>query len=681
MDKDGKSADEVVESEMLQKRRMLGNIRFIGELYKKAMITEKIMHECVLHLLTDSEEDLEALCNLLATIGKKLDAKKAEERMDAYFTKLDTMVRSGKLSSRLRFMLLDLLDLRRNDWQPRVKKAEAKSKEQVRQESEAEAAAKAAQSNNRGAQQQRGGNTITMLPRAGGAMSMPAAGGHSKPQSGGGGQDIRILTAGASLQQTISGGKGRPSMGAAGNAPMLPGGGARAGTPSSSLMPSSSATVSLRPGGALRPQTKATLRGSDGSASATSAPSSTASSTTSTPPSASPVDTSDSAIPRSSSTSQLAPFGASDEYPSALDKTVESGWKEYTVGGDYGELTTLVREEAKGSEHTIMQHALNVAINAFKHEQVVRDAVLRLYGEGLLTSEQLNRGVGRYLSLLTADFITEECPAAPKRIAAMLAPFIEQGKVSISAVTASLRHLVAEEQAGAVFTAVVVELQSHKLDAQSVLDLLEADSFELVSLYADEEALKSELTGRSGEQLQQLFPLASFQTVLNDLLQRSFTPASAPSFASHVDALVSLLTPHTSAATSPVFVRSLFRSVLDAARQTDSGTEVDTDKLLSTFVAPLLTQLAATAPLASFAQSTDTLRAAHLSLVHSSYACSVARASTALFATLLGGLSRHAALPNAAELLSDWRDAVGKQGWVGEKEREAAYEAAAAALK
>ena len=36
VDKDGKSADEVAELEMLQKRRMLGNIRFIGELYKKA---------------------------------------------------------------------------------------------------------------------------------------------------------------------------------------------------------------------------------------------------------------------------------------------------------------------------------------------------------------------------------------------------------------------------------------------------------------------------------------------------------------------------------------------------------------------------------------------------------------------------------------------------------------------
>ena len=674
--KEGKSGDEVAELEMLQKRRMLGNIRFIGELYKKAMITEKIMHECVLHLLTDSEEDLEALCNLLTTIGKKLDQKKAEERMDAYFQKLELMVRGGKLSSRLRFMLLDLLDLRKNDWQPRVKKAEAKSKEQVRQESEAEAAAKAAV-NNRGGQTPRGGQTITMLPRAGGAMSMPAAGGHSKQSSGG--QDIRILTSGASLQQTISGGKGRPSMGAAASAPLLtPGGSARAASPSSQLMPSSSATGSLRPGGALRPQTKASLRGSDGTVSGAAAASTT---TTSTPPSASPVDTSDTQLPRSSSTSQLGLFTPAEEYPSALDKTVESGWKEYTVGGDYNELINLVKDEAKGAEYMVMQHALNVVVNTFKHESVVREAVMRLYSESHLTREQLDRGVGRYLSLLTTDFITEECPAAPKRIAIMLAPFIEQGKVSISAITASLRHLVAEEQAGPVFAAVVTELEAHMLDKQSVLDLLEAASFSLATLYVDEDALRDELTGRSGEQLQQLFPLASCQTLLNDLLQRSFSPASAPSFSSHVDAVVSLLLPHSAAASSPVFVRSLYRSVLEAARQTDSGAEVEMDKLVSTFVAPLLSQLAAAAPLAAFAQSPDTLRGAHLSLLHSSYAYSVARASTALFLRLIGLLSRHSVLTAPAELLSEWRDAVSRQGWVADKDREAAFEAAVAALK
>ena len=598
----------------------------------------------------------------------------AEDRMDAYFVKLESMIRSGKLSSRLRFMLLDLLDLRKNDWQPRLKKAEAKSKEQVRQESEAEAAKSAV---NRGGQTPRGGQqTITMLPRSGGAMSMPAAGGHSKQSSGG--QDIRILASGAPLQTTISGGKGRSSLGGTGNAPLSTPTGSARGASSSSLMPSSSATASLRPGGALRPMTKASLRSSDGAASVAAAASTTA---TSTPPSASPVDTSDTLLPRSSSTSQLAPFTQPEEYPSALDKTVESGWKEYTLGGDYNELINLVKEECKGAEYMVMQHALNVVVNTYKHEQVISEAVMRLYMENHLTREQLDRGVGRYLSLLTTDFITEECPAAPKRIATMLAPFIEQGKVGISAVTASLRHLVAEEQAGPVFAAVVVELEAHKLDKQSVLDLLEAASFSLASLYVDEAALKSELTGRSGEHLQQLFPLASFQTLLNDLLQRSLSPASAPSFVAHVDAVVSLLTPHSAASSSPVFVRSLYRSVLDAARQTDSGAEVDLDKLVSTFVAPLLTQLAAAAPLAAFAQSADSLRAANLSLVHSSYANSVARESTVLFPRLVGLLGRHSVLTEPAELLIEWRDAVSRQGWVAEKDREAAYEAAVAALK
>jgi MIF4G domain len=31
--------------------RMLGNIQFIGQLFKKGMLTEKIMHECIVRLL------------------------------------------------------------------------------------------------------------------------------------------------------------------------------------------------------------------------------------------------------------------------------------------------------------------------------------------------------------------------------------------------------------------------------------------------------------------------------------------------------------------------------------------------------------------------------------------------------------------------------------------------------
>ncbi len=62
------------------KRRMLANVRFIGELYIKDLISESIIHKsCVQPLLrlgiSKKEEDvLEALCKLLASTGMKLSA-------------------------------------------------------------------------------------------------------------------------------------------------------------------------------------------------------------------------------------------------------------------------------------------------------------------------------------------------------------------------------------------------------------------------------------------------------------------------------------------------------------------------------------------------------------------------------------------------------------------------------
>ena len=57
--------------EMKLRRRSLGNIRFIGELYKINMLTGKIMHECIRRLLTETdEESLECLCRLVTTIGQ-----------------------------------------------------------------------------------------------------------------------------------------------------------------------------------------------------------------------------------------------------------------------------------------------------------------------------------------------------------------------------------------------------------------------------------------------------------------------------------------------------------------------------------------------------------------------------------------------------------------------------------
>ncbi|XP_035697404.1 eukaryotic translation initiation factor 4 gamma 3-like isoform X6 [Branchiostoma floridae] len=100
-------------------RRSLGNIRFIGELFKLKILAENIMHDCVVKLIKfNDEESLECLCRLLTMIGKDLDVERAKPLMDQYFEQLERNTKQKKTSSRLRFMIQDVLELRRNNWAP-----------------------------------------------------------------------------------------------------------------------------------------------------------------------------------------------------------------------------------------------------------------------------------------------------------------------------------------------------------------------------------------------------------------------------------------------------------------------------------------------------------------------------------------------------------------------------------
>ena len=93
------------------KRRGLGLVRFIGELYKLGMLTERIMHQCV-HKLVDyegmpDEAEVESLTSLLKTIGQNLDDnERGKPAMDAYFTRIAAMIETEGLPSRLKFMLM-----------------------------------------------------------------------------------------------------------------------------------------------------------------------------------------------------------------------------------------------------------------------------------------------------------------------------------------------------------------------------------------------------------------------------------------------------------------------------------------------------------------------------------------------------------------------------------------------
>jgi MIF4G domain len=142
------------------KKQMLGNVKFIGQLYKKNLLKEKIMRFCIgsllkLEELTDvksknpeykdtgdmdmDEEDHEAICSMFATIGSTIDRQPAADFMKVCFTKIHKLSLDTKnLPARSRFMYKDLLELRENNWVPRRDEGKAKSLEEIRKDFERE---------------------------------------------------------------------------------------------------------------------------------------------------------------------------------------------------------------------------------------------------------------------------------------------------------------------------------------------------------------------------------------------------------------------------------------------------------------------------------------------------------------------------------------------------------------
>lgn len=125
------------DAEVKARKRMLGNIIFVGQLYRFGVLTETVMHSCIQQLLEETQnprsEDIECLCKLLTTVGRPMDSSQrsmkrtdesgnatttsTKDMMGAYFKRIEALVKNEEaLDSRHRFMLADLIDLRRNNW-------------------------------------------------------------------------------------------------------------------------------------------------------------------------------------------------------------------------------------------------------------------------------------------------------------------------------------------------------------------------------------------------------------------------------------------------------------------------------------------------------------------------------------------------------------------------------------
>jgi translation initiation factor 4G len=166
------------------KRKGLGLIQFIGELYKLGMLTLRIMHECVLKLLDfeglPDESAIESLVKLLRTVGATMEAAEAGPKMiGMYFERIEKVEKTPGIPSRQRFMMLDLIDMRKNGWKGKDILKGPKTIAEIHQE--AIAAQQVADMERQRSNQRGGGGG-----GGGGGGRMPMGRGDARSFSGGG---------------------------------------------------------------------------------------------------------------------------------------------------------------------------------------------------------------------------------------------------------------------------------------------------------------------------------------------------------------------------------------------------------------------------------------------------------------------------------------------------------------
>ena len=160
--------DEIEMRRSREKRRLLGIIKFIGQLYRHHLLVESIIDWCAVELIkrfdvTKDEVYIEYAVELVETVGKIYEQRteaalqsqsarqaqqrtaaqvlsgneqKQEYRLDMVFSHLSQLKNS--VPNRVRFAIMDLEDLRKCNWMPRGGEKGPKTIEEVREEVEKE---------------------------------------------------------------------------------------------------------------------------------------------------------------------------------------------------------------------------------------------------------------------------------------------------------------------------------------------------------------------------------------------------------------------------------------------------------------------------------------------------------------------------------------------------------------
>jgi len=111
--------EERYEELVKYKTRMLGNVRLIGQLLKRRMLSAKIIFHVTDELVSiGSPEALETLAVFLQTIGSTFDTPRwqGHARLEGVFLRAELFAEDSRQCSRTRCLLKDLLDKRKNAW-------------------------------------------------------------------------------------------------------------------------------------------------------------------------------------------------------------------------------------------------------------------------------------------------------------------------------------------------------------------------------------------------------------------------------------------------------------------------------------------------------------------------------------------------------------------------------------
>ncbi|CAG9311371.1 unnamed protein product [Blepharisma stoltei] len=104
--------DALMDAEYKRRRRLIGNIKFIGLLFKQRMIKTDIMFECFDVLIkpeTLSDETIETCCHLFKECSNLLAARQVE-KLNEYFEKIAELTNNARLSKRICFMIQDIVE-------------------------------------------------------------------------------------------------------------------------------------------------------------------------------------------------------------------------------------------------------------------------------------------------------------------------------------------------------------------------------------------------------------------------------------------------------------------------------------------------------------------------------------------------------------------------------------------